>query len=182
MSNHDHPCPNCGVDLREYGHQVHLGAPEVCRACGKTVQRSRRLDYDTADQRAVNKARDTEGGEAINPKDILGLSKPSLTKIPPSALVHEALAMMDGDKKYGAYNWRSKKVIASVYVDACQRHILAWFDGEEKARDSGIHHLGHARACLGILIDAQQGGNLKDDRPPPGSFADLIALFTEEKP
>ena len=43
-------------------------------------------------------------------------------------------------------------------------HLNAWAEGEEAAPDSGVHHLGHARACLGILLDAQETGNLIDDR------------------
>src|ERR1700761_7606711 len=101
----------------------------------------------------------------VNPKDLLGVKKPSITKISPIALLHETLAMMDGAGKYGPYNWRSKKVIASIYIDACKRHLDEWFEGIEEAEDSGCHHLGHARACLGILLDAQETGNLIDDRP-----------------
>lgn len=88
-----------------------------------------------------------------------------MTKLPAVALVHGAHAMMDGAEKYGAYNWRAKKVVASIYVDAALRHITAWFEGEEKAKDSGVHHLGHAIACCAILLDGQETGNLIDDRP-----------------
>jgi len=28
-----------------------------------------------------------------------------------------------------------------------------------------VHHLGHALACLAILLDAQEAGMLGDDRP-----------------
>jgi hypothetical protein len=100
-----------------------------------------------------------------NPKDLLGVKKPSLTKIPAIGQLWEALAMMDGAGKYDPYNWRANKVVASIYIDACKRHLDAWFEGQEKAEDSGVHHLGHAKACLGILLDAQATGNLIDDRP-----------------
>lgn len=121
----------------------------------------------------------TESGE--NPKDLIGKTKVSLSKVPTSAIIHEARAMMDGAAKYGPYNWRDKRVLASIYVDACLRHLTAWFDGEECAEDSGVHHLGHARACLGILIDAMETGNLKDDRPKPGPVARLLTQFTVTK-
>lgn len=100
-----------------------------------------------------------------NPKDLLGSKKPSLSKIPSIALLWESLAMMDGGGKYGPFNWRANKVIASIYIDACKRHLDAWFEGQMYAEDSGCHHLGHARACLGILLDAEATGNLIDDRP-----------------
>ena len=103
--------------------------------------------------------------DAANPKDLLGVKKVSLTKLPPVAVLHAAHALMNGATKYGPYNWRDKAVRASIYVDACERHLNAWLDGEEDATDSGVHHLGHAIACLAILLDAQEAGKLVDDRP-----------------
>jgi hypothetical protein len=103
--------------------------------------------------------------DAANPKDLLGAKKVSLTKLPPVAVLHAAHALMNGAARYGPYNWRDKAVRASIYVDACERHLIAWLDGEEEATDSGVHHLGHAIACLAILLDAQEAGKLVDDRP-----------------
>jgi hypothetical protein len=108
---------------------------------------------------------DQKNAGLANPKDLVGAKKPSLSKIPEIALVHESLAMMDGAGKYTPYNWRDYPVQASIYVDAAKRHLGQWFEREEEASDSGCHHLGHARACLGILLDAQETGNLIDDRP-----------------
>lgn len=101
-----------------------------------------------------------------NPKDLLGVKKVSMSKIPSIAIAHEALAMMDGAGKYGPHNWRGNGVQAMIYIDALLRHVMLWVEGQEEAPDSGCHHLGHARACLGILLDAQATGNLIDDRPP----------------
>jgi hypothetical protein len=100
-----------------------------------------------------------------NPKDIVGSTKVSLSKFPQIGIVHGAMAMMDGAQKYGPYNWRAKDVLASIYVDAIMRHLADWFEGEEVAGDSKVHHLGHAIACCAILLDAQAHGNLIDDRP-----------------
>lgn len=100
-----------------------------------------------------------------NPKDLLGNKKVSITKLPMVAVIHGAHAMMNGADKYGPYNWRAKDVIASIYVDAALRHLIAWLEREEIAEDSGVHHLGHAIACCAILLDAQENGNLIDDRP-----------------
>lgn len=104
-------------------------------------------------------------GLGENPKDLAGRAKVSLSKLPAVASAHAAHAMMDGAKKYDPYNWRKNRVLASIYIDAAQRHLLAWFEGEENAPDSEAHHLGHAIACCGILLDAQETGNLVDDRP-----------------
>jgi hypothetical protein len=121
----------------------------------------------------------TEGratGDRANPKDLLGATKISLTKLPPVAVLHAAHALMNGAARYGPYNWRDKAVRSSIYVDACERHLNAWFDGEENATDSGVHHLGHAIACLAILLDAQEAGKLVDDRPVrnSGGFCRLL--------
>lgn len=115
-----------------------------------------------------------------NPKDLLGAKKPDMTKIPAVALLWESLAMMDGGGKYGPYNWRANKVIASIYVAAAKRHIDEWFEGTRLAEDSGCHHLGHARACLGILLDAEATGNLIDDRPVVAGTAEAyLAVMAE---
>jgi Domain of unknown function (DUF5664) len=101
----------------------------------------------------------------VNPKDLFGAKKVSISKLPSVAVLHGAHAMMDGADKYGAFNWRDKPVVASIYVDAAQRHLLAWFEGQEEAEDSGVHHLGHAIACCAILLDAQENCSMVDDRP-----------------
>ena len=106
-----------------------------------------------------------------------------MTKLPAVAVLHASHAMMDGAGKYGAYNWREKPVLASIYADACLRHLAAWFDGEELAADSGVHHLGHAIGCLAILIDGQETGNLIDDRPVTldsrGTVARVLARLNQ---
>lgn len=110
-----------------------------------------------------------------NPKDSIGSTKVSISKLPMIAIAHGARAMMDGAQKYGPFNWRDNAVVASIYVDAMMRHVAAWFDREENAPDSGIHHLGHALANAAILLDAQETGNLIDDRPQKGKFAEVLS-------
>ena len=117
-----------------------------------------------------------------NPKTILGLAKPSITCVPPSAMLHMGRAMVDGKKKYGLMNWREKTVSSSIYIDALWRHMSAWWDGEENAKDSGVHHLGHAMACCALILDAQSQGSLNDDRPIPGTFPELVKQFTQPTP
>lgn len=111
-----------------------------------------------------------------NPKDLLGGKKVPLGQVLPVAMAHEACAMLDGDLKYGFRNWREKDVVANIYIDAALRHLQQWSEGEEYAEDSGVHHLGHARACLGILLDAQANGNLIDNRAK-GVFGPVAAYL-----
>lgn len=120
------------------------------------------------------------GELGINPKDAIGFKKVNLFLLPPAAAAHAAHAMMDGAKKYGPYNWRDKKVIASVYVAACLRHIACWQEKEERAKDSGVHHLGHAIACLAILLDCQETGNLIDDRVDGGKVPEILDRISRE--
>ncbi|KKK81365.1 hypothetical protein LCGC14_2814180 [marine sediment metagenome] len=127
---------------------------------------------------------------AENPKDLLGIRKvPCLSVIPSASLIYEALAMRygayeaprkNGVKGYGPYNWREMEVKASIYVDAAIRHLMAWYDGETDAPDSGAPHLGHAKACLGILADAIETGNLMDNRPKPGNASALLEKCKKE--
>lgn len=100
-----------------------------------------------------------------NPKDLTGRVKVSVSKLPSVGILQGAMAMMDGATKYGPYNWRDRKVIASIYVDSMYRHIMQFFEGQEQAEDSNVHHLGHVIACASLLLDAQVTGNLIDDRP-----------------
>lgn len=103
-----------------------------------------------------------------NPKTIYGVEKPPLNLIPPIALVEESKAFGNGAEKYGPFNWREKTVSVSIYVAAAMRHLLAYWDGEDLAQDSKVHHLAHARACMAIVLDAGSLGKLNDDRPPKG--------------
>jgi|ERR1035437_1396603 hypothetical protein len=116
-----------------------------------------------------------------NPKDLLGAKKVNLHLVPASSIIYQALAMENGARRYGPYNWRENKVICTIYISAAMRHLQAFLDGEELAPDSLIPHLGHALASIGIIVDATETGNLVDDRPAPGAAAKLIAKW-EKKP
>ena len=114
-----------------------------------------------------------------NPKDLLGAKKVPFTCFPAAGQIHGSMAMEDGEFKYGFMNWREHPVKARIYIDAKKRHIAAWEDGEETAQDSLVHHLGHVIACAAILLDAQEVGNLLDDRSKSGKTADLLNRMSE---
>lgn len=109
-----------------------------------------------------------------NPKTAIGISKAPLHFIPPVALVHLGLAMENGGAKYGLMNWRERTVSTSVYYDAIFRHLMAWWDGEDAAPDSGVHHLGHVMACCAIILDAAETTRLNDDRPDFEGFVSKL--------
>lgn len=99
-----------------------------------------------------------------NPKTAVALTKARLSDVPPVALYALGAAMSDGANKYGRYNYRDTAVTASVFYDAMQRHLNDWYNGEDYADDSGIHHLAHLMAGAAIVLDAAVHNKLNDDR------------------
>jgi hypothetical protein len=97
--------------------------------------------------------------------------------VPPVSILYEALAMAEGARIYGSYNWRTTKAEVMTHLGACLRHLCAYLDGEDIDPKSGLHHLGYAKARLGILIDCIEIDYLIDDRPPPGGAGNLLRKF-----
>lgn len=113
-----------------------------------------------------------------NPKDLIGSDKLPLHLFPMSVVAYGCIALLDGALKYGRSNWREAGVRASIYYDACLRHMSRWFEGEELDSDSGIPHLAHALACIAIIIDAKEANNLKDDRMYPANYEETLKHMT----
>lgn len=101
-----------------------------------------------------------------NPKDGIGIKKAYLSTVPATVLFEVGLAMLEGARKYRRHNYRIAGVRASVYYDACLRHLTQWWEGEDIDPDSGLNHVIKAIACLIVLRDSMKIGNWKDDRPP----------------
>jgi hypothetical protein len=99
-----------------------------------------------------------------NPKTLVALSKPRLSDVPPVALFALGAAMSDGASKYGRYNYRDTSATASIFYDAIVRHLTDWYNGEDYADDSKVHHLGHIMASCAILMDSELHNTFKDDR------------------
>lgn len=115
-----------------------------------------------------------------NPKDLFGLKKPPLRLVPPALVIYTSLAYADGARRYGEYNWRTKGVRRTVYLEAALRHIYQALDGEDTDPSSGAPHEAHVSACMGIVLDAVGLGNLVDDRPVKGAASTLIRDLTEK--
>lgn len=136
-------------------------------------------DADFEDQTVIAKV--AAGYPDGNPKTAIGLKKPPMQFVPPVAIFEMGQAFKDGAVKYGPLNWRASGVSSTVYYDAMLRHAMSWFDGEDVASDSKVHHLAHVMACCAILIDAERSGTLNDDRPQPGALPAWIKEKTECK-
>lgn len=112
-----------------------------------------------------------------NPKDRAATSRIDLTLFPDTAVVYGALAMTEGDLKYGGFNYRPAGVLASVYVAAARRHLSKWYNGEESDPKTGVPHLASVLGCIAVIVDSIECGVLQDDRPPRVDLADLCNRF-----
>lgn len=112
-----------------------------------------------------------------NPKDSAASNRLDLSLFPATARAYGALAFVEGDQKYGGFNFRSVGAKASVYYAAAGRHLDKWFNGEDIDRKTGVPHLANAIGCLAVLIDGIEKGNLNDDRPPTVDMTGLLDRF-----
>jgi hypothetical protein len=114
-----------------------------------------------------------------NPKDAAATTRLDLSLVPDSAVAYIALAFVEGDLKYGGYNWRAAGVQTSVYVAALRRHVAKYFNGEWADPKTKVPHLANALACLAVLVDSHEQRNINDDRPPVQDTAGLLARMEE---
>lgn len=115
----------------------------------------------------------------LNPKAQEGAVKDPLGLFPPVAMKLISLVMQHGANKYGKENWRETHIKESTYYHAMQRHLTAWFDGEDLDPDSGLPHLAHVAASVAILLDADNQGCLSKDRQEYAKFRASIPLEKE---
>lgn len=106
-----------------------------------------------------------------NPKTAFGEAKPKLSDTPTIGILQMGMVFTGGAAKYGRFNWRDHAVSSTVYYDAAQRHLMAWFNGEDFDLESGQSHLAHVMACCNIILDAENNGKLNDNRLTTGSAA-----------
>ena len=125
-----------------------------------------------------------------NPKTEQGAKKCPIDLVPPARERGAAEAFANGAAKYGPYNWREKKISASVYYAACKRHLDDWWDRLDKddlAPDSNVHHVKHAAACLAMILDVIGSPMFNDNRPvavqrhPPEAEGDERCCVCFEK-
>ena len=109
-----------------------------------------------------------------NPKDRAATSRLDLSLVPQSAIVYMALALTEGDAKYGGFNWRDAGVRVSVCFAACMRHLFKFYNGEDADPKTNVPHLASAMACLAVVVDSIQQGNVVDDRPPKQDVGQLL--------
>lgn len=72
--------------------------------------------------------------------------------LPKSALNQVIEVLEYGARKYAPDNWQHVDNARERYYDALMRHVDAWWQGEVRDSESGLHHLAHATCCALFLI------------------------------
>lgn len=138
-----------------------------CRSigCGSQVEEEADFCYECT-QADLFTNKPTFHSKPSNPKDAIAIDKLPLHLVSPIIKAYQAIAHYLGNVKYGAWNYRGTGVRNSVYRSALERHMDAWWEGEDYDPIDGTPHLANAQACLNILIEGIHTDGTIDDRPP----------------
>lgn len=87
-----------------------------------------------------------------------------LGALDPGALLELAQVAGYGGQKYARFNYL-KGFAWGLSFDACMRHLLAFWEGEDRDPESGLFHTAHAAwHCLALTAFIQRELGT-DDRP-----------------
>lgn len=109
--------------------------------------------------------------------------------VPRLGIEESAKVFAFGAAKYGDRNWEEGLTFGRLYA-AMQRHLAAYWSGEELDPESGLSHLGHAGCCWMMLSElALMDGNDHLDtrgklhaRPEKPSKLDITDLASVGSP
>jgi hypothetical protein len=96
--------------------------------------------------------------------------KTQFALIPPEALEEIGRVLTFGSSKYGPNDWRHDGDCTewSRTYSSIQRHLNAFWSGEDLDPETGLNHLSHAATQIIILMMHQKDGNTHmDDRYVP---------------
>ncbi len=136
-----------------------------CGCCEWTLTTASPADPDAI---AVKKEL-TQWGDEMKPDPTTGAKKADGGKLrydlySPKALRGTVKILTFGAEKYGDRNWEAGFPWSRCYA-ALQRHLQAWWDGEDLDKESGESHLSHAACCLMFLQHFEHTYRDGDDRP-----------------
>lgn len=89
--------------------------------------------------------------------------KPKMGLLDPHAMREIAKVMTYGAGKYSTLNWRRGMDWSRCY-DALQRHLNAFWAGEDDDPETGLSHLAHAGCCIMFLLWYTENRRENDDR------------------
>lgn len=119
---------------------------------------------------------------STNPKDMVGSNKLPLHLWPVEATAVGCLGLLEGECKYGRNNFiAGQGVVASIYIDAMERHIAEYKSGQNNDPVTGKPTLAGVLASCAILVKAEAHGMLIDDRDysaVPGAYHNLVEKLT----
>lgn len=134
----------------------------------------------TKDIESIMLGPETRTPQGIDPKGEAGATKLPLRSIPWAVVLEASLGTGEGSIKYGLHNWReSGGVETMTYIEAAQRHLIAYILGEDLDPDTGLPHITKAIASLMVVRDAMIHGVATDNRPPAAP-PELIEALTYE--
>ena len=103
--------------------------------------------------------------------------KPRVSLIPPEAIIEIAKVLTHGGAKYGDRNWEQGMDWSRPY-DAMQRHMLAFWSGQDNDPETGLPHLAHACCSAMFLLTYMRTHRHLDNRPQ-SSFVHWLPCDTE---
>ena len=95
--------------------------------------------------------------------------------IPPRWILALAEVLTKGAEKYEERNWEKGMEWSKCY-SAAQRHLLAFWDGEDLDKETGLPHVAHAAwNCLALLTYSEEHQE-DDNRPVTKSRSTLTTV------
>jgi len=101
--------------------------------------------------------------------DVIGAQKHDAEKLrydllPTGPIEELARVYTVGGEKYGPRDWEAGLRWGRVYA-AMLRHAFAWWEGEQRDREDGQHHLASVAWCALALLEYELRDSGEDDRP-----------------
>ena len=99
--------------------------------------------------------------------------KPQFDLLPLDLLSGVNSVLQHGANKYGVGNWKKQDFVMSRAYNALLRHMIAFWGGEDKDKETGLSHLDHAMCNLLFLKYHHKNTPASDDRPVNKSDAEV---------
>ena len=124
------------------------------------VAREDAIEVEGADGPEVQRVMSV--GEAVNYDG----GKPAIGLVPPEAIFALGEVLSAGAEKYASRNWELGMAYSRMFGSA-QRHLWAYWGGEEIDEETGLSHLSLALCRIAMLIAYRERGIGDDDRGLP---------------